>query len=279
MFTPADLEEISFERSVVGGYKMNEVEDFVNKISSEYVALYKENEDLKKKLKIVVDKVESYRNKESLISEALLSAQSERSVATVEATKIINDAKAEAEKIIAESTLEAEKRIVLARENADNEIARIDDEVSAQRKHLDAVKKEVSDFKQRIQDLYKNHLTNIMAIPSYEKPVEPTPVKEEAPAVVNVPDAVIAEAEPIDEISSVEAEAEAANEVVNEIFEDEQEEITPVQTALYDDLLPAGNDKKAEEIPYKSGLSDVFDFSDSGELDSPMSFVINKKKK
>ena len=176
MFTPADLEEISFERSVVGGYKINEVEDFVNKLSAEYTALYKENEELRKKLKIVVDKVEGYRSKETLISEALMSAQSEKNAAAISAANIVEEAKSQSLRILEEANAEAEKQKKLAEENAEKEIAAIKRETEAQKKHLEAIKKEVSDFKQRIQELYKNHLTNIMAIPSYE---EPEPEDEE----------------------------------------------------------------------------------------------------
>ncbi|MBR2328095.1 MAG: DivIVA domain-containing protein [Clostridia bacterium] len=279
MFLPSDLEEISFERAVMGGYKLNEVEDFVNKISSDYVTLYKENEELKKKLKIVVDKIESYRTKESLISEALLSAQSEKNAASVEAARIVDEAKAEAEKIVADSVVEAEKRQILARENADKEIAAINAEVEGEQKHLEAVKIEVSEFKQRIQELYKSHLTNILAIPSYEKPEvkeepasepEPEETKEEAPAE-----------EAFDGQMTVSdfIESEGSNESDGDVKDD----------LFYEKYLENGPDKEAvpplfatDDTPapknHKSGLSDVFDFDDNDDQ-SPMSFVIKNKKK
>lgn len=291
MFTPADLEEISFERAVMGGYKLNEVEDFVNKISTEYVALYKENEELKKKLKIVVDKIESYRTKESLISEALLSAQSEKNAASVEAAKVIDEAKAEAERIVAESIVEAEKQEALAREHADKEIAAIRAEVEGEQKHLEAVKTEVSDFKQRIQELYKSHLTNILAIPSYEKPevkeeAAPKEINEEAPEVTP---AVTADADDAEQMTVSEFVAEAPAEEPTKIndgfdrddlFYESYLEKSAVKAAKgdpdpiteEDDFIPANLKKQ------KSGLSDVFDFDDDND-DSPMSFVIKNKKK
>lgn len=279
MFLPSDLEEISFERAVMGGYKLNEVEDFVNKISSDYVTLYKENEELKKKLKIVVDKIESYRTKESLISEALLSAQSEKNAASVEAARIVDEAKAEAEKILADSVVEAEKRQILARQNADREIAAINAEVEGEQKHLEAVKIEVSEFKQRIQELYKSHLTNILAIPSYEKPEvkvepasepEPDETKEEAPAE----EAFDGQMTVSDFIES-EGSKESDSDVKDDLF--------------YEKYLENGPDKEAvpplfsiDDTPapknHKSGLSDVFDFDDNDDQ-SPMSFVIKNKKK
>ncbi len=292
MFTPADLEEISFERAVMGGYKLNEVEDFVNKISSEYVSLYKENEELKKKLKIVVDKIESYRTKESLISEALLSAQSEKNAAAIEAARVVDEAKAEAERIVAESVVEAEKQQLLARENADREIAAIRAEVEGEQKHLEAVKTEVSDFKQRIQELYKSHLTNILAIPSYEKPE----VKEEAAPEEQAPQAAPEEAEAEESeqmsVSEFVSEAPAAEEAptkINDGFEKDdyfyesyleksavraaKAEVAPLIDPITEenDFMPASAKKQ------KSGLSDVFDFDDND--DSPMSFVIKNKKK
>lgn len=305
MFTPADLEEISFERSVVGGYKITEVEDFVNKLSAEYTALYKENEELRKKLKIVVDKVEGYRNKESLISEALLSAQSEKSAAAINAANIVEEAKSQALKMLEESTAEAEAQKKLAHENAEKEIAAVNKEIEAQKKHLAAVKKEVSDFKQRIQELYKDHLTNIMAIPSYEEPEEaphvtPVAAAEPEPAREPVPEdaeeqLTVSEYEPEPEteaepeaaafvaVSEAPAAPEAEPEEDDFFFGGRKEPAEPkypekTVTDDTDDFLlghaPSSNKSK-------SGLSDVFDFSNDESDDDKglMSFVVKKKKK
>ena len=58
MFTPKDLQEISFNKVRRGGYDMQSVDAVLEPLCQDYTKLYKENSVLKSKLKILVEKLE-----------------------------------------------------------------------------------------------------------------------------------------------------------------------------------------------------------------------------
>ena len=75
MMTPQEVANCTFAKSMVGGYNMASVDDFLDKLTEDYAALYKENAALKAKLKMTVDKMAEYRESEDAIRSTLLVAQ------------------------------------------------------------------------------------------------------------------------------------------------------------------------------------------------------------
>ncbi|MCL2425654.1 MAG: DivIVA domain-containing protein [Oscillospiraceae bacterium] len=75
MLTPQEINEKGFDKAVFNGYDMGDVDDFLEIVSNDYNALYKENAILKGKLKVLVEKVEEYRSTEDAMRMALLTAQ------------------------------------------------------------------------------------------------------------------------------------------------------------------------------------------------------------
>ena len=61
MLTPQEVSEHAFAKSAFGGYNMTMVDEFLDELTDDYTALYKENAALKAKMKVLVDKVEEYR--------------------------------------------------------------------------------------------------------------------------------------------------------------------------------------------------------------------------
>ena len=61
MFTPQQLEQISFDKAVFGGYDMESVDQILEPLLEDYVTLYKENATLKSKMRVLVEKLEEYR--------------------------------------------------------------------------------------------------------------------------------------------------------------------------------------------------------------------------
>ncbi len=70
MLTPQQIEEVSFNRATFGGYDMQSVDDFLVPLTEDYVTLYKENALLKSKMRVLVSKLEEYRNSEASMKEA-----------------------------------------------------------------------------------------------------------------------------------------------------------------------------------------------------------------
>ena len=75
MFTPQQIDQISFNRSTFGGYDMQQVDEFLEPLTEDYVALYKENALLKSKMRVLVGKLEEYRKNEAAMKDAMVNAQ------------------------------------------------------------------------------------------------------------------------------------------------------------------------------------------------------------
>ena len=75
MFTPQQIDQISFGRATFGGYDMQQVDEFLEPLTEDYVTLYKENALLKSKMRVLVGKLEEYRKNEASMKEAAIKAQ------------------------------------------------------------------------------------------------------------------------------------------------------------------------------------------------------------
>jgi len=87
MLTPQEIADKGFGKALLNGYDAGEVDDFLETVSNDYNALYKENAILKGKLKVLVEKVEEYRSTEDAMRMALLTAQRMGEEITVEAKR------------------------------------------------------------------------------------------------------------------------------------------------------------------------------------------------
>ena len=98
MFTPQEVSEKVFPKSSfgAGGYAMGAVDEFLDALTEDYTALYKENVALKAKLKILAEKVEEYRATEDAMRSTLLTAQKM-------AAKLVQEAQTEKENLLKEA--------------------------------------------------------------------------------------------------------------------------------------------------------------------------------
>ena len=75
MFTPQQIEQISFGKATFGGYDMQDVDEFLEPLTEDYITLYKENALLKSKMRVLVGKLEEYRKNEASMKDAMVNAQ------------------------------------------------------------------------------------------------------------------------------------------------------------------------------------------------------------
>lgn len=75
MLTPQEVSARSFTKTMMGGYNMTMVDEFLDELTDDYTSLYKENASLKAKMKVLVEKVEEYRATEDSMRATLLTAQ------------------------------------------------------------------------------------------------------------------------------------------------------------------------------------------------------------
>ncbi len=96
MFTPQQIDQVSFSRAAFGGYDMQAVDEFLEPLTEDYVTLYKENALLKSKMKVLVSKLEEYRKNEASMKDAIVNAQKTCDMMVKEAeakcTQMLNDA-------------------------------------------------------------------------------------------------------------------------------------------------------------------------------------------
>ena len=114
MYTPQEVAEKKFPKAAGqgNGYSMTAVDEFLDGLTEDYTALYKENAALKAKLKMLAEKVEEYRATEDAMRSTLLAAQKM-------AAQMVADAQAEKEKTIADAQAQAEQILADARGEAD----------------------------------------------------------------------------------------------------------------------------------------------------------------
>ena len=100
MITPQQIEQISFNTKTFGGYDTVEVDEILETLTEDYVTLYKENALLKSKMRVLVAKLEEYRNNEASMKDAIVNAQKtcDKMVKDAEAkcTQMLNEANAAA---------------------------------------------------------------------------------------------------------------------------------------------------------------------------------------
>ena len=75
MFTPQQIEQVSFGKAAFGGYNMDDVDAFLEPLTEDYITLYKENALLKSKMRVLVGKLEEYRKNESSMKASIAEAQ------------------------------------------------------------------------------------------------------------------------------------------------------------------------------------------------------------
>ena len=104
MLTPQEVSTHAFAKAVMGGYNMAMVDEFLDELTDDYTALYKENAALKAKMKVLVEKVEDYRATEDSMRATLLTAQKM-------ADSIVHEAEAKRDEILSQAQADAKARI------------------------------------------------------------------------------------------------------------------------------------------------------------------------
>ena len=122
MFTPQQIEQISFGTQPFGGYKIQEVDEFLEPLTEDYITLYKENALLKSKMRVLVSKLEEYRRNEASMRDAIVNAQMTCDRMIKEAEARVTQMMTEANAAVAENARNADA--LIAAENARVEEAR-----------------------------------------------------------------------------------------------------------------------------------------------------------
>ena len=118
MLTPQEVSTHAFSKAVMGGYNMAMVDEFLDEVTDDYTALYKENAALKAKLKVLVEKLEDYRATEDSMRAALLAAQKM-------ADSIVHDAEEKRDQMMTQAEIDARLKINCMKQELEMEQTRL----------------------------------------------------------------------------------------------------------------------------------------------------------
>lgn len=139
MLTPMEIHNKEFKK-VMRGYKEEEVDEFLDKVVTDFERLYRENGELKDKLSVINDKVDTYNLMEKTLQNTLVVAQTT-------AEEVVLNSRKKAEVIINEAEEQAKKIV----EDANKSVVDI-------HREYENLKKEVQVFKTRFKTLLESEL-------------------------------------------------------------------------------------------------------------------------
>ena len=160
MMTPQQIQEISFEKALFGGYDMTSVDEVLEPLTEDYIALYKENSVLKSKMRILVEKLEEYRRQESSMQNAIVAAQ-----------KTCDQMMAEAERKCAQMLHEAE-------ETANAKAQNVDERLGSEQDRLELAQRATAQFIDGMEKRLRRQLELMDELRRQELPEKP---KEKRP--------------------------------------------------------------------------------------------------
>ncbi len=164
MLNPNEIAHKKFEKALGFGYRMDDVEEYLELVAKDMQDLIDEKADLERKMIVLADKLNEYREDEESLRTAILSAQKL-------GDSLIRESKTKAEIIMRDATIKADALVG----NARRQIERENDA-------LVRIQKEVALFKNKLIELYKQHLELISSLPGDDD----RPQKPKEAAVKNV---------------------------------------------------------------------------------------------
>ena len=205
MVTAKDIQEKAFERAGKG-YNMSQVDEFLDELASDFTSLSKENAALKGKLKVLVQKVDEYRQTEDSMRLALLSAQKL-------SAQIESDARIRADAMLADAQQRADQLSRQAADGIANEEAKLEEAKKATNRFFDHMR---TVCQKQIE--FYDKLSQMQLVGGESAPqAQPEPEPEEEPASARA-------AKPLDVEEAVRSIAASAAEAALDEPEPEPEE-------------------------------------------------------
>lgn len=249
MITAQDIREKCFEKARIGGYAMDEVDDFLDELANDAAASQKEIATLNAKMKYLADKIREYQGSEEAMNMALVSAQKL-------AKNVEEDARAKAEALVASAQKEADDILAAAKAESDRTIGAIEANRKAEELRYEKARAAAAEYIQKVRmllDREQTFLTTLAEADLTGAVVTPAPAEKKAIAAP----AEAAESETVEEKVLPAAEPEAGPEAEPETeeesplypdAEDEQDYVKAFENAVYQ--KPEDSDTDAPEIKF-----------------------------
>ncbi|MBQ7965224.1 MAG: DivIVA domain-containing protein [Ruminococcus sp.] len=148
MLTIDEIKNIAFRKSGMGGYRPDDVDEFIDDVIATFEQMKAEKAELLRKMDILATKIEQYRNDEETVRNALLSSQKVSDQALKEAkdkaTYIIKAAEKKSRKILTEAEMATER----------------------EKDKYEAVLAETAKLRKEMISMYKKHLALLDEFPT-----------------------------------------------------------------------------------------------------------------
>lgn len=145
MLAPHELKNKSFSKSIKG-YNPAEVDEYIEFLIGKYTEAYRENNELERKLHVVVTNLDEIKDEEESIRSTLIAAQKM-------ADKIVADAKERADIITG-----------AIKERCDAVIAEFKEQLGAEKQEMWELRTRIVEFKKELFDMYRGHIESIKSV-------------------------------------------------------------------------------------------------------------------
>lgn len=184
MLTLEEIENISFRRSGLGGYKIEDVDSFVDGVIEKVRDLELANKEFELRIEQLNERILKHEENADSVQDAIITAE-------ITAKKLVRDATQKAESILSSANNEAETLVKEAREKAEATLyesetraetilnsaltrsaSSIDENnriIEQQKQHIIQIQSEVTRFRDALIDSYKNHLKVINSLPKADE--------------------------------------------------------------------------------------------------------------
>ncbi|MCI8273345.1 MAG: DivIVA domain-containing protein [Clostridia bacterium] len=146
MITPLDIENKKFNKQMMNGYNVEEVDNFLDEILEDYEKNYKQLSTMNSKVEELNNNLSHYKNIETTLQNTLVMAQSTseevKNVAKQQAEQIVEDAKKKAEEIVRE-----------AKSSARKSLEDLERQTSEKEKQFDELKKQFDIYRAKMESL------------------------------------------------------------------------------------------------------------------------------
>ncbi len=153
MLTIDEIKNIAFRKAGMGGYRPDDVDEFIDEVIATFEQFKAERADLLRKMDILATKIEQYRTDEETVRNALLSSQKVADASVKEAKDkaayIIKAAEKKSRSILTEAEMATER----------------------EKDKYEAVLKESAKLRKELIALYKKHLSLLDEFPTDETAV------------------------------------------------------------------------------------------------------------
>lgn len=142
MLAPHELKNKQFSKSFKG-YSPEEVDEYIAFVTEKYTEAYRENNELERKLRIVVTNLDEIKDEEESIRSTLISAQKM------------------AERIIADANDRADIITGAIKDRCDGVIAEFRQQLEVEKEKAWVMRTKIIDFKKQVYELYGKHIEEL----------------------------------------------------------------------------------------------------------------------